>query len=153
MERTEDLLRIVEVYRTEQSQDHVVKRKAEIRPSQYLNLAQRVASNIDSNEALVQRMIKLSDRKEFSNDPTIEMTEISDLFHRKVAIIQREFESLKTMTEDRQQQVLNSLAAPLCHRKKIEDIVCFVCHILLFLSLTYHSSLRSFLPFDYVLID
>ena len=105
MERTDDFFRIVELYKTEKSTDQNSQRKSEIRPSQYLNLAQRVAATVDSNEALVCRMDKLSARKEFSNDPTIEMTEISDLFHRKVAIIQREFASLKAMTDGRQQQV------------------------------------------------
>ena len=106
MERTDDFHRIVELYKTDISHDDQnINRKSVIRPSQYLCLAQRVAANVDSNEALVRRMDKLSARKEFSNDPTIEMTEISDLFHRKVAVIQREFSNLKAMTDERQQQV------------------------------------------------
>lgn len=107
MDRTEDLLRVAEVFKSDSAEGHGIKRRTEIGPSQYLNLAQRVAANIESNEALVQRMDKLSARKEFSNDPTVEMTEISDLFHLKVAIIQREFETLKKMTEDKVQQVLH----------------------------------------------
>ena len=106
MERTDDFLRIVELYKTDVTPDPNIQRKSEIRPSQYLCLAQRVASSVESNEALVRRMDKLSARKEFSNDPTIEMTEISDLFHRKVAVIQREFSNLKAMTDERQQQVV-----------------------------------------------
>jgi syntaxin 5 len=105
MERTEDLLRIVKLYETENSSETnkiVIK---ESRPSQYLNLAQQVATNIDSNELLVRRMDKLSSRKEFSNDPTEEMTEISDLFHKKVSFIQREFEKLKLMMDNKNQQM------------------------------------------------
>ena len=108
MDRTEDLLRIAEVFRSDDSPAIDISSKRELRPSQYLNLAQRVASNIESNEALVRRMDKLSARKEFSNDPTVEMAEISDLFHMKVAIVQRDFETLKRMTEDRHHQVKNS---------------------------------------------
>lgn len=107
MDRTEDLLRIAEVFRSDETPAMDTFSKRELRPSQYLNLAQRVASNIESNEALVRRMDKLSARKEFSNDPTVEMAEISDLFHMKVAVIQREFEALKGMTEDRLQQVIS----------------------------------------------
>jgi hypothetical protein len=107
MDRTEDLFRVAEVFKIDSTAGNDLKRRDEVGPSQYLNLAQRVAANIESNEALVQRMDKLSARKEFSNDPTVEMTEISDLFHLKVAIIQREFETLKRMTEDKVQQVLN----------------------------------------------
>jgi hypothetical protein len=107
MDRTEDFIRVAEVFKSESTAGSGLKRRNEVGPSQYLNLAQRVAANIESNEALVQRMDKLSARKEFSNDPTVEMTEISDLFHLKVAIIQREFETLKRMTEDKVQQVVN----------------------------------------------
>jgi regulator of replication initiation timing len=109
MERTEDLLRIVEDsrcagsnvgYPTTDESGNTVMGKPALKPSEYLNLAQRVASNIESNDALVSRMDTLSARKEFSNDPTVEMAEISDLFHMKVAIVQRDFETLKRMTED-----------------------------------------------------
>jgi hypothetical protein len=106
MDRTEDFIRVAEVFKIDNTAGNGLKRRNEVGPSQYLNLAQRVAANIESNEALVQRMDKLSARKEFSNDPTVEMTEISDLFHLKVAIIQREFETLKRMTEDKVQQVV-----------------------------------------------
>jgi hypothetical protein len=108
MERTEDLLRIVKLYETENSSEINKLNKMvinESRPSQYLSLAHQVATNIDSNELLVQRMDKLSSRKEFSNDPTQEMTEISDLFHKKVSFIQREFEKLKIMMDNKNQQV------------------------------------------------
>jgi hypothetical protein len=103
MERTDDLLRLVTLFQTDDLYD--IQRKTDLEPSQYLNLAQHVATNIDGNEVLVRRMEKLSKRKEFSNDPTVEMTEISDLFHLKVSIIQRQFETLKKMTEDKQHQV------------------------------------------------
>ena len=120
MERTEDLLKIVQLYKThsssESEQSEQAKRAKERKDreinqsqSQYLHTAQRLSSNIESNDVLVRRMEKLSARKEFSNDPTVEMTECSDLFHRKVAIIQREMESLKRMTEDRVQQVKEML--------------------------------------------
>lgn len=115
MERTEDLRRIVEDSRvgnptTDGSTGNTasVMGKPALKPSEYLNLAQRVATNVESNEALVSRMDTLSARKEFSNDPTTEMAEISDLFHMKVAIVQRDFETLKRMTEDRHHQVRNS---------------------------------------------
>ena len=67
--------------------------------SRYITIARRVVVNIDGNEALVRRMEKLSTRKEFSNDPTQEMAEISDLFHMKVALIQTDFQLLKQLTE------------------------------------------------------
>ena len=108
MERTEDLLRIFDDLRSGGSANELTLiKKPALNPTEYLNLAQRVASNIESNEALVSRMDTLSARKEFSNDPTIEMAEISDLFHMKVAIVQRDFETLKRMTEDRHQLVRN----------------------------------------------
>ena len=56
MERTDDFLRIVELYKTDVTPDPNMQRKSEIRPSQYLCLAQRVASSVESNEALVRRM-------------------------------------------------------------------------------------------------
>lgn len=104
MERTEELFRIVKLFEGNNTGENT-HRNIEFRPSLCLNLAQRVATNVNSNEILVKKIEKLSKRKEFSNDPTTQMTEISDLFHKKVALIQREFESLKKITEEKQSKV------------------------------------------------
>ena len=101
MERTEELHKLVTLY-APASNDQVPSSSSSSSSSssnRYVTIARRVVTNIDGNESLVRRMEKLSTRKEFSNDPTQEMTEISDLFHMKVALIQTDFQLLKQMTE------------------------------------------------------
>ena len=104
MDRTEDLQRLVTLYAVSTSNDQVPSSSGSgtnnhSSSNRYVTIARRVVTNIDGNESLVRRMEKLSTRKEFSNDPTQEMTEISDLFHMKVALIQTDFQLLKQMTE------------------------------------------------------
>ena len=101
MDRTEDLQRLVTLYAPASNDQQVPSSSSSHshNSNRYVTIARRVVTNIDGNESLVRRMEKLSTRKEFSNDPTQEMTEISDLFHMKVALIQTDFQLLKQMTE------------------------------------------------------
>lgn len=50
-----------------------------------LRLAAHIALNLDGNDALLGRMIKLTARKEFSNDPTAAIAEISGVFQTKMS--------------------------------------------------------------------
>ena len=105
MERTEEFLKVSQLFLTEEAKDHQLivdsnHQKQNKIPNKYSVLAKRVAVNIDSNDALLLRLDKLSGRKEFSNDPTDEMTELSELFHLRVTKIQSDTQLLKQMIDD-----------------------------------------------------
>jgi hypothetical protein len=111
MDRTDEFVKLVDLFVTNAAettgQDHTQKLTSPankiVTDSRIITVFQRVSSNIGSNEALVKRMEKLSTRKEFSNDPTVEMSEISDLFHLKVGVIQKDFDLLKQLMDGLQQ--------------------------------------------------
>lgn len=67
--------------------------------SLYQRIALQVSSNLDCNDLLMKRMEVLSGRKEFSNDPTSDMAEISDLFQKKVTVIKGDMEQLKQLSD------------------------------------------------------
>ena len=49
-------------------------------PSLFINTAQHVAAALNTNETLCTRLAILADCKEFSNDPTAAMADLSQQF-------------------------------------------------------------------------
>ena len=68
-------------------------------PSLYVGLALNVSSFLDNNDSLVGKMKILADRKEFSNDPTAAMTEISGTFSSNVSRIQADLAKMKRLSD------------------------------------------------------
>lgn len=56
--------------------------------SPFVRLALKISSDLNENDILVERMGKLTGRREFSNDPTEAMENISEIFQRKTSICQ-----------------------------------------------------------------
>jgi len=96
-DRTEDLNKIVQIYQPNASTRRGGTALEEL--SVYQRIALRVSSELDTNDLLMRRMELLSGRKEFSNDPTAAMSEISDLFQRKVTSVKSDMEQLKRLSE------------------------------------------------------
>lgn len=72
--------------------------------SDFIRTSLKISANMKGNEALVQRMEKLITMKEFSNDPTAAMEEISDLFELKLKVIQKDLTVVKRQAEGREVQ-------------------------------------------------
>ena len=64
-----------------------------------ITMARRVAAALDANEALVDRMSVLADRKEFSNDPTQAMADISQQFQEGVSCVQADLGRMKGLAD------------------------------------------------------
>jgi len=96
-DRTEDLNKIVQIYQPDASTRRGGTALEDL--SVYQRIALRVSSELDTNDLLMRRMELLSGRKEFSNDPTAAMSEISDLFQRKVTAVKSDMEQLKRLSE------------------------------------------------------
>ena len=106
MDRTDELLRIASIFQPETGREHggvavaALWRREDQQPqSLYQRIALQVASNLDCNDLLMRRMDVLAGRKEFSNDPTSDMAEISGLFQKKVAVIKGDMEQLKQLAD------------------------------------------------------
>ena len=97
MDRTEEFARIVSIFSSPNASGDPAPTVLPI--SAYMNLAQRVASLLDSCESLVSKISLLADRKEFSNDPTTAMAEISHQFQEIVASVQTELARMKNISD------------------------------------------------------
>jgi hypothetical protein len=95
-DRTEDLNKIVQIYQPNASTRRGGTALEDL--SVYQRIALRVSSELDTNDLLMRRMELLSGRKEFSNDPTAAMSEISDLFQKKVTGIKSDMDQLKRLS-------------------------------------------------------
>ena len=67
-----------------------------------IQLADRIDRMVKQNEISLNKILKLCNRKEFSNDPTTEMTEVSNNFHNKIHQIKQDLQLLKQITSHRQ---------------------------------------------------
>jgi len=101
MDRTEELWRVVRVFASDgdvlQGRHNGKEREKTFSP--YLRIALRVSSALDQNEILVSKMEVLADRKEFSNDPTVEMSAIGESFQKRAALVQADMTTLKRLSE------------------------------------------------------
>eukprot|EP01041_Mallomonas_annulata_P011068 gene11068-23132_t len=96
MERTEEWNSLLRLHRPEKD---ILAVPHSLQISEGLRVASHVAINLGGNETLINRMMKLTMRKEFSNDPTAAIAEISDVFQSKMVAIQGDLQTLKRMLE------------------------------------------------------
>lgn len=107
MDRTEDLFKIIQIYQP----DAKGMARGALQPDElslYQRIALRVSSNLDHNDLLMKRMDVLAGRKEFSNDPTAAMAEISDLFQKTMSAVKVDMDQLKRLSDGGMAQVENS---------------------------------------------
>jgi len=101
MERTQELFRSIQVYDPNiniTNNNNINNNNKE--PSTYLRQALRASSNLELCESIVQKILKLTNRKEFSNDPTVELGEMSEVFQTKILYVKSTLDSLKKQVED-----------------------------------------------------
>eukprot|EP01032_Pedospumella_encystans_P016217 gene16217-18510_t len=111
MDRTDELLRATQLF---SSIDFSRSSARSTEPSSFIVCAGRVSSYLDGNETLVRRMNKLIERKEFSNDPTAEMQEISSSFQGNMLTIQKDVSRL-----DKEAVIVGQGKEAVEHRKLI----------------------------------
>eukprot|EP01032_Pedospumella_encystans_P009180 gene9180-10834_t len=111
MDRTDELLRATQLF---SSIDFSRSSTRSTEPSSFIVCAGRVSSYLDGNETLVRRMNKLIERKEFSNDPTAEMQEISSSFQGNMLTIQKDVSRL-----DKEAVIVGQGKEAVEHRKLI----------------------------------
>mmetsp|Transcript_1940 Transcript_1940/g.3194 ORF Transcript_1940/g.3194 Transcript_1940/m.3194 type:complete len:410 (-) Transcript_1940:27-1256(-) len=111
MDRTDELLRATQLF---SSIDFSRSSVRSTEPSPFIVCAGRVSSYLDGNETLVRRMNKLIERKEFSNDPTAEMQEISSSFQGNMLTIQKDVSRL-----DKEAVIVGQGKEAVEHRKLI----------------------------------
>lgn len=107
MDRSEEFLKICQIHNSEivitsndSSSSHLAGSKGQLDVSQFMQQALHVAQTADSNDTLIKRMEALAVRKEFSNDPSQEMADLTDLFQKKISIIKKSMDSLKRMAQE-----------------------------------------------------
>lgn len=64
-------------------------------PSAFIILSTKVHQSLLSNDIWIRKISELSDRKEFSNDPTAIMTETTHIIQQKIVSIQSSIDALK----------------------------------------------------------
>lgn len=119
MDRSEEFKKIVNIFVHEElpvSKDSIHQnhgRSLSLELSEFLRTGLRVSSAVKENDVSLKKMEKLSERKEFSNDPTSEMTDISSSFHSKVLLMKRDLELLKSIcsNDDRSRSRVGSQQA------------------------------------------
>jgi len=98
MERTQELLRSMQVYDPNINPSHYSSNNVK-EPSIFLRQALRASSNLEGCESILQKILKLTNRKEFSNDPAVELGEMSEVFQTKIMYVQSALDSLKKQVE------------------------------------------------------
>ena len=98
MERTQELLRSMQVYDPNINPIHYSSSNVK-EPSIFLRQALRASSNLEGCESILQKILKLTNRKEFSNDPAVELGEMSEVFQTKIMYVQSALDSLKKQVE------------------------------------------------------
>ena len=98
MDRTSEFSRVLSIFAP--TEDEPEKKRSQPIVSPFLGIAMRVNSNLDSNDLLVNKMISLADRKEFSNDPSSAMAEISEVFNKKAHSVQHDLAIMKKNVND-----------------------------------------------------
>jgi hypothetical protein len=101
MDRLDDVLKAVLIY----SPEGIVSSTSNLIAVPFIKKATSVSRQLDENEQILQRMNKLITRKEFSNDPTEEIAELSSVFEKNVNSIQISVTSL-TKSESTNYEVL-----------------------------------------------
>ncbi len=114
MDRSDEFLRIVSIYTQPGVQPSSIPQA-----SLYVKLAGQVSAILDTNGTLLERMVVLADRKEFSNDPTVAISEISEQFEFGVARVQAEVARMQSMTESAKEAPLSSQQQQ--HRKLLKE--------------------------------
>jgi len=98
MERTQELLRSMQVYDPNINPIHYNNSNVK-EPSIFLRQALRASSNLEGCESILQKILKLTNRKEFSNDPAVELGEMSEVFQTKIMYVQSALDSLKKQVD------------------------------------------------------
>ena len=98
MNRTDEFARIVSIF-APIDEEGILQSQVNSRTSNYLAIACRVNVYLDNNDALVNKMRVLSDRKEFSNDPTAALADASKQFQDGVSHAQGELARLKNLSD------------------------------------------------------
>lgn len=93
MDRTAELWRVAQLTNPQLRQQHLAPNITGL--SDYMKIALRISAALDNTDTIVQKILKLSQQKEFSNDPTTDMTNVSDIFQQRVGIMQADLERLK----------------------------------------------------------
>ena len=97
MDRSSEFSRVVEIFGPAGPSEAAAENGGHMKPppSPFLAMAIRVNSNLEGNKVLIDKMSVLADRKEFSNDPTSEIGEISEVFNSKAQQVQRDLAVMK----------------------------------------------------------
>lgn len=104
MDRSDEFLRVAEIFIPEAQVKDIdsilaLGSRKNVRLSDFLQTVLVTYSVILENEDLVKRMTRLASMKEFSNDPTMNMQELSVQFEMKIKYIQGSLQRLKQLTE------------------------------------------------------
>jgi len=112
MDRTDEFTRIVKIFapQTGAACAEDVPPRPPHAPSLFSTMAMRVAASLDANEALVARLSVLADRKEFSNDPTEAMAELSQQFQEGVSSVQQDLGRMKGLEDTAVSERLTGVA-------------------------------------------
>ncbi len=100
MDRLDEFHRITRIFNADVNTNHSDITNTVIKSSAFIQTALRLSDAVDGNELILKRMESLSTKKEFSNDPSQEIVELSDLFQKKMAHIKLEMEQLKRLSQD-----------------------------------------------------
>lgn len=114
MDRSDEFGRIVSIFASPGVQSMPIPQA-----STYVRLASQVSVTLNNNDVLIGRMVVLADRKEFSNDPTTVMSEISEQFEDGVTRVQAELGRMKGMTDSMQQSAVSAQQQQ--HYKLLKD--------------------------------
>ena len=98
MDRSREFHKIVAIYETHSqfAVKNVTPTSKTI--SRFVQIATRGSYNAKCNEDLLEKLSKLCVRKEFSNDPTEEISEVSTTFQNKTKLIKQDLSILKNAT-------------------------------------------------------
>lgn len=100
MDRTEDLLKIVQIYQPDAAERARSSAASAPALSLYQEVALRVSSSLKHTDLLIRRLEELAGHKGFSNDPTAAIAEISDLFQKRVSSVKSDMDNLKRLLEN-----------------------------------------------------
>lgn len=104
MERTNELFRSMQVYdpaitASSSTSSNYTCAISQKEPSVFLRQALRASSSLEGCEAILTKILKLTNRKEFSNDPAVELGEMSEVFQTKILYVQSALDSLKKQVD------------------------------------------------------
>lgn len=100
MDRTDDFRRLLSIYPTYKPSNDVFNAV-----SKFTSLAVSVASGLRQSRDLVQRVVRLSLQRGFSNDPTVQLDTSSSHFKTNISLIQKELKQLEKSLSSAQRGV------------------------------------------------